>query len=412
MTCPHRKPEGQQHPGRHQTSRRSALKTIGGLAGLMIAGQFGIGCGSDDDPTSPTQAPPGDPLVLLVPGFMSQLYTAFSIYGEAVINASLRNAARQVPVIGDRIANLLPTIDLPVPAGGFISFDSLMIQYRSEGMDFVEMPASAGFNTQQGVVENGAAIAAYLKSLDNKSVTILSHSKGGLDTLQALLENQDLWGTTVSGWVALQAPFHGSPVADNIPAGLAGPMLTAFGGDQQAILDLKTADRQQYMLGRANAIGELTGSIPVQSCYSTFTTAPAQSIQNAALALANAVFNSGMLRDIAAIVAANILNPAQAAIEAVALIRTRARQLIAGIMSDVPMMGLSNLTIPEANDGLVPVSSAALAGASMVPMNPQGDHAAPVMDVTPFKNFWSAGYRNEVTSGLVEGLQDKMALTL
>ena len=40
---------------------------------------------------------------------------------------------------------------------------------------------------------------------------------------EALLENRDLWGKTVVGWVALQAPFHGSPVADNVPPDLTGP---------------------------------------------------------------------------------------------------------------------------------------------------------------------------------------------
>ncbi len=387
------------------TSRRQALKTLGGLAGLLIAGQFGLGCGSDDDPLAPAPPAPGDPLVLLVPGFMSQLYRAFSIYGESVINAALTNAARQVPVIGDRIADALPTIDLPVPSGGFITFASLKSFYDGSGIEYVEMPVSAGFNTQQGVVANGAAIAAYLRGLDNKRVTILSHSKGGLDTLQALLENRDLWGTTVTGWVALQAPFHGSPVADNLPAPLAGPVLSAFGGDQQAILDLKTSVRGQYMLSRANAIAELTGTIPVSCCASTFTATPAQNFQNAAADLVDAVFNSGLLQQIAAIVAANLLQPAQAAAEAVALIRTRANQLIGGIMSTVPMMGLSNLSMVEANDGLVPVSSAVLAGADIQALSPAADHAAPVMEVTPFRNFWSAAYRNDVVSGLVGDLQ-------
>ena len=73
----------------------------------------------------------------------------------------------------------------------------------------------------------------------------------------------------------------------------------------------------------------------------------------------------------------------------------------------VPMMGMSNLTMTEANDGLVPVSSAALPGATIVSMNPAGDHAAPVMDATPFKNFWSPAHRNDVTSDLVDQLQDK-----
>jgi len=409
---PNHTPEGEPLSPllRKPTSRRQALKTLGGLAGLLAASQFGLGCGSDDSPTDPVPVAKGEPLVLFVPGFMSQLYTAFSIYGEATINAQLRAVARTVPVIGDRIAAALPTIHLPLRAGGFISFDSLMDQYATDGIDFADMSDQPGFNSQSGTVENGLAIAAFLDGLSNKSVTILSHSKGGLDTLQALLENRGLWNSTVTGWVALQPPFHGTPVADNIPAALAGPLLSAFGGNQQSLLDLKTSVRQQYMSGRANAITELTRAIPVSSCYSTFTTSPAQSIQNAAVQFAQAVLNANLLQQIAVIVAANLLNPTKAVTESIALIRTRANQLAAGVMSNVPMMGLSNLTMQEANDGLVPVSSTALTGATAVQLNPQADHAGPVMDVTPFKNFWTAGYRNSVTAGLVEDAREEIAI--
>ncbi len=407
MGYPNPKPEFPSPILQKTTSRRQAIKTLGGLAGLLAMSQFGIGCGSDDSPTDPGPAAKGDPLVLFVPGFMSQLYTAFSTYGEEGINAQLRAVARTVPVIGDRIAAALPTIHLPIRSGGFISFDSLMDQYIAQEIDFVDMSSQPGFNTQGGAVENGLAIAAFLNGLGNKSVTILSHSKGGLDTLQALLENRDLWGKIVTGWVALQPPFHGTPVADNIPAPLAGPLLRAFGGDQQSLLDLKTDVRQQYMSGRANAIAELTGTIPVTTCHSSFTTSPAQSIQTAAVNFARNVINAGLLRQIAVIVAANLLNPAKAVADSVALIRARANQLVSGVMSNVPMMGLSNLTMQEANDGLVPVSSTALSGAIAVQLTPQADHAGPVMDVTPFKNFWSAGYRNSVTAELVENAREK-----
>ena len=128
-------------------------------------------------------------------------------------------------------------------------------------------------------------------------------------------------------------------------------------------------------------------------------------MRNAAVEFARNVLNSGILRDIAAIVASNLLNPAQATVEAIALVRTRANQLAGGAMSNVAMMGLSNLTMAEANDGLVPVSSVALPGADVVPLAPDADHAAPVMEVTPFRNFWSESRRNEATSGLVDSIR-------
>ena len=411
MTYPTIKPEQLSSLVGKHTSRRQALKAIGGLVGLVAASQFGIGCGSDDDPTSPIQNPPRDPMVLLVPGFLAQLYEAISIAGASTINDTMKYYANQVPLFGNLIANALPTLVLPVPPGGLISFDSLKDYFDNEGIEFVEMSLSAGFNTQHGVVENGVAIANYLKGLSNKRVTILSHSKGGLDTLEALLKNRDLWNTTVTGWVPLQAPFRGSPLADNFPAQLAGPIQQVFGVEPQSIRDLQTNVRQQYMIDNAQTITELTGAIPVTTCYSTFPTSPAQSFQAVATNLANAVFNSNLLADLAEIWFYNWNDPVLAVNYALEAIALQVDQLFYDIMRDIPMMGLTNLAMLEFNDGLVPISSAALAGATTFQMGPQGegDHASPVMDVTPFKNFWTAGYRNTVTSDLVEELQGKAA---
>jgi hypothetical protein len=389
--------------------RRQALKTLGGLAGLLVFGPSLPACGSDDDPTDPGGTDlPREQLVLFVPGFMAQLYTAFSVYGEQVLNAELRAVARDIPVIGDRIANALPTIDLPVPTGGFVSFASVQDHFDGLGVEFADMSTLGGdFNTQKGVVHNGAAIAAYLRGLTNRSVTIVSHSKGGLDTLQALLENADLLGETVSAWVALQAPFHGSPVADDVPGPIAGPLLDALGGEAQALIDLETAPRQQYMAGNANRIGDLVAAIPVISCYTTFAANPAQGIPDAAQDFAQQVINASTLQQIAAIVAQNLLDPAQAAAESVALIRTRARQLVGSVLSNVPLMGLNNLTIDEANDGLVTVPSSRLPGAVHRQLNPAADHAAPVMEVTPFKNFWTEAHRNAATENLVNEVRQE-----
>jgi hypothetical protein len=78
-------------------------------------------------------------------------------------------------------------------------------------------------------------------------------------------------------------------------------------------------------------------------------------------------------------------------------------------MDDIPMMGLSSRTIPGADDGLVPVASAVLAGATMEQLTPATDHAGPVMDVAPFKNFWGEGYRNSVTAELVGAVAEEPA---
>jgi hypothetical protein len=58
----------------------------------------------------------------------------------------------------------------------------------------------------------------------------------------------------------------------------------------------------------------------------------------------------------------------------------------------------SVLSLP--NDGLVPKASTVLPGAVHGEL-PLGDHASPVMDVDPLKNYWTANHRNTVTWELI-----------
>ena len=77
--------------------------------------------------------------------------------------------------------------------------------------------------------------------------------------------------------------------------------------------------------------------------------------------------------------------------------------------------GPSSLFVPTINylyhqiRNARPDPRTALSGATSVQLTPQADHAATVMDVTPFKNFWTAGYRISVTAGLVEDVREETA---
>lgn len=50
---------------------------------------------------------------------------------------------------------------------------------------------------------------------DEKKAIIVSHSRGGIDVLQALLDDPKLSApdSKIAGWISLQAPFHGSRLA-------------------------------------------------------------------------------------------------------------------------------------------------------------------------------------------------------
>jgi hypothetical protein len=153
--------------------------------------------------------------VLFVGGFMSEFYDELSRNLENEINAELKNSALALNVhidlpfdksidipIGNAIADALPHVDLPIEPGTFISFHTQMSYFDAQGIAYQNLSAaSKAFDTSESVKHNAAAILGFLRSTDKK-IVIVSHSKGGLDTLDALLDAPDLWGRKVLGWVA------------------------------------------------------------------------------------------------------------------------------------------------------------------------------------------------------------------
>ena len=70
----------------------------------------------------------------------------------------------------------------------------------------------ADIDTGATVAENGARLSQILAQ-HHCPTWIVSHSKGGLDVLEALITHPEV-RRFVDGWIAFQAPFFGSPVAD------------------------------------------------------------------------------------------------------------------------------------------------------------------------------------------------------
>ncbi|MEZ6188557.1 MAG: hypothetical protein R3F62_26590 [Planctomycetota bacterium] len=79
-----------------------------------------------------------------------------------------------------------------------------------------------GINTEVGVAENAAEIAAAVREVvaQGKRVLLFAHSKGGADTVTALADpaNQDLL-PYVTGFVAIQPVFSGARISDGIESG-------------------------------------------------------------------------------------------------------------------------------------------------------------------------------------------------
>ena len=361
--------------------------------------------------------------VLFVGGFMSEFYDELSRNLENEINAELKNAALALNVhidlpfdksidipIGDAIAEALPRVELPIEPGRFISFHTQMTYFDAQGIAYQNLSAaSKAFDTSESVEHNAAAILGFLRSTDKK-IVIVSHSKGSLDTLDALLDAPDLWGKKVLGWVALQAPFHGSPLADSAPSELNDLLLGAVGGNGQSVEDLKTVTRAAYMRARKDRIEKLTGRIPVISAYSTYEASG--TVGGFATTFASGVFNSGLASQITQIVIANYRDTpgdiprvvSASTSSAIDLVRQRVAAALSAALATIGLMDLTNgylsgvLDLP--NDGLVPRTSTVLSGAVHAEL-PLGDHASPIMDVDPLKNYWTAEQRNTVTWELI-----------
>ncbi len=140
-------------------------------------------------------------------------------------------------------------------------------QLKDDGFD----AAIADIDTGATVSANGARLAKVLAQHPCPT-WIVTHSKGGLDVLEALVAHPEV-RRFVDGWVAFQAPFQGSPVADvacTAPRArrIGSSALKLLGADPQAICDLTTDERARYLDANAVEIAQLLAEVPVM-CVGT-----------------------------------------------------------------------------------------------------------------------------------------------
>jgi hypothetical protein len=120
--------------------------------------------------------------------------------------------------------------------------------------------------TAAPVAANAARLAAVLAG-DPRPALLVGHSKGGLEGLAALLDPAA--AARCRAFLALQSPFLGSPVADALIA--ARPLHLAAGlalgalrlGSGEGLRDLTTTTRRVWMAAHAEAIAELVTRLPV-----------------------------------------------------------------------------------------------------------------------------------------------------
>lgn len=162
-------------------------------------------------------------------------------------------------LLGEIVAALEPL--------GLDYMQPLRAWFAAQGADASVVP----LRTAEAVAANAARLRGVLLD-DPRPALIVAHSKGGLEALAALLEPAAQERCT--GFLAMQSPFYGSPVADAVLA--AKPLEAATGGlarllrvgSGEGLRDLTTGARRIWMAAAAEPIARLLGAVPV-ACLAT-----------------------------------------------------------------------------------------------------------------------------------------------
>jgi triacylglycerol esterase/lipase EstA (alpha/beta hydrolase family) len=127
----------------------------------------------------------------------------------------------------------------------------------------------AVMGAQDSIFDNGRDLAKILSEMKGP-VIIISHSKGGLETLETLVEFR-LLRSKVAAWISLQTPFTGSQIADivyknNYARSASKKLLEqCFKGSLRSLEELQTPVRGSYMYRNHAAIESLGKEIPITS---------------------------------------------------------------------------------------------------------------------------------------------------
>lgn len=188
--------------------------------------------------------------VILVPGFLTRLYMQLSEVAKDTFKQD-----------------------------GFLDYLSAQKEALQDlgFTDPQELLEKEEFDTIASVATNGERIARAVQQAraGGRKVILISHSKGGNDTLAALLllqKRRALGG--VAGWISLQSGFFGSPVADEAMqrpvVQKVGQVLLegAGGGSLDSLRDSTSQACQQFMATHEKEIRQLVRAVPILSFLS------------------------------------------------------------------------------------------------------------------------------------------------
>lgn len=193
--------------------------------------------------------------------------TAGGTAGAAAEDAAAEDAALAAALAGHRVLLAYGLLGEVVAALRPIGLD-----YMGEQADWLRRilgPAAVAvvrLPTAAPVADNAALLRRTLLG-DPRPAVVVGHSKGGLEALAALLDPEA--AARCRGFLALQSPFFGSPVADAVCG--AWPVLGAADralrllrlGSGRGLHDLTTAARRAWMREHAADVAALARRLPM-----------------------------------------------------------------------------------------------------------------------------------------------------
>lgn len=129
-----------------------------------------------------------------------------------------------------------------------------------------------GIESEETPLFNSKLIIKAIKE-STKPVIFVSHSKGGVDILVALLklrnDDPDTLLSKVKGWISIQSAFKGSPIADLVLGSIFADdikwLLEELGGSEKVLESLSVDKRKIYLKVNRVEIASIVKMVPLIS---------------------------------------------------------------------------------------------------------------------------------------------------
>jgi len=150
----------------------------------------------------------------------------------------------------------------------------------SLGIDAYIIDKIDDFDTENDPSLNASAIKKLVEGIrkkhPEKKILFVTHSKGGIDVLTTLLEHSSLLKNDIGGWIALQAPFEGTTLADIVTSTSISRLVVnaalenLLSGSKNSLGSLRTDVRKAVMQASFTKIEDIAQQIPVLTFGSAF----------------------------------------------------------------------------------------------------------------------------------------------